>query len=191
MTFYAGIYFIPVYVQGVLGASATNSGAILIPMMLSLTGASIIGGQIVARTGRYRPVTVIGMSVAAVGFVLLARMDTSAPYYVVLSGMVLVGTGLGAGMQTFTLIVQNAVERKDLGVATATTLLFRSIGRTAGTAFLGTVLSQGISVEIGLRLPSSSVASIRLGGAASSVEAINHRSHPASRFTSAFSGGCA
>ena len=155
VAFFAGIYYLPVYVQGVLGASATNSGATLAPLMLSTTCMSLASGQLVARTGRYKLITVIGMAITTIGFYLVAQMGAATPYSTVMINMVIVGVGIGTGIQMFTLISQNAVDPKHLGVATATVMLWRSFGRAAGTAILGTILTQRMFVEIAARLQAS------------------------------------
>lgn len=149
----ASILFIPMFVQGVLGSNATNSGVILIPMCLSLACVSIASGLLISKTGRYKPVAVTGSIVLATSFLLLARMDASTDSFHVVANMVVVGVGLGMVMQTFTLIVQNAVDRRDLGVATASLALSRSIGRTVGSAALGIILAQRLQAEIASRLP--------------------------------------
>ncbi|MEA2561152.1 MAG: hypothetical protein QOH06_2656 [Acidobacteriota bacterium] len=153
MGMFGAIYFIPMFVQGVLGKSVTGSGAVLTPMMLSIVAVSALSGYVISRTGRYKPPVLLGLTVLAVGLWLLTRMDRSTPYSVVIRNMVVLGAGLGTSMQTFVLIVQNAVGREDLGVATAATQLFRSIGSTVGIAILGTVLAHGMERELPHFLP--------------------------------------
>ncbi len=155
MGMFGAIYFIPVFLQGVTGASATNSGALLIPMSLSMIGMSIVNGQIVSRTGRYKLPLLAGLVVMAAGFWLLTGMDRTTSEGEVVRNMVIVGLGLGTSMQTFTLIVQNAVSRDVMGVATSVTQLSRSIGSTVGIAVLGTVLAGSLRTEIAQRLPAA------------------------------------
>lgn len=166
MAMFGAIYFIPVFVQGVLGASVTGSGAVLTPMMLSIVAVSTLTGLLVSKTGRYKLPVLIGIVSIGVGFFLLTRMDRSTTYAEVIRNMIFIGMGLGAGMQTFVLIVQNAVSREDLGVATATTQLFRSIGASVGTAVLGTIMTSRMAVEMARAMPAGggSVPGLGAGG---------------------------
>lgn len=148
MAMFGAIYYIPVFVQGVQGASVTGSGAVLTPMMLSLVAMSTVSGLVISRTGRYKLPILVGVSLLGIGCFLLTRMDRGTSHAELVRNMVLIGLGLGAGMQTFVLVVQNAVGRGDLGVATATTQLSRSIGSSLGTAVLGTILTQGMAREM-------------------------------------------
>ena len=107
----------------------------------------------------------IGIALIAAGFVLLTRMDRDTTRATVMRDMVLIGMGLGMSMQTFVLVVQNSVARQDLGVATATTQLFRSIGSSAGIAILGTVMTQGMARELPRHLPAATAALMAHGGA--------------------------
>ncbi|MCA9846386.1 MAG: MFS transporter [Dehalococcoidia bacterium] len=155
MGMFGATYFIPVFVQGVQGSNATNSGGILIPMSLSMIVMSILMGLFVSRTGTYKRAVLAGLAVMIFGFYLLTRMDQQTSSLTVVRNMVIIGFGLGTALQTFTLIVQNAVDRAQLGVATATTQLSRSVGSALGVAILGTVLSSRLAVELPRHLPSS------------------------------------
>lgn len=164
MAMFGAIYYIPVFVQGVQGASVTGSGAVLTPMMLSLVFMSALAGQIISRTGRYKAPVLVGIALVAAGYFLLSRMDRTTSHAAVTRNMVLIGLGLGAGMQTFVLVVQNSVARQDLGVATAATQLFRSIGSSVGTAVLGTIMTQRMAAEMALRLPPGARPAVAGGG---------------------------
>jgi len=164
MGMFGAIYFIPVYLQGVTGASAAESGALLIPMSVAMIGMSIVSGQVISRTGRYKAPLLAGLATMAVGFWLLTRMGTETSDGEVIRNMVIVGLGLGTSMQTFTLIVQNAVSREVMGVATSATQLSRSIGATVGIAVLGTVLAQSLRSEIAQRLPPGAADLLPAGG---------------------------
>lgn len=153
MGMFGAIYFIPVFVQGVIGDTATDSGALLIPMSLSLVVASVVNGQLISRTGHYKVLLVAGVATLAVGFLLLGQMGTTTTHDIIVRNMVIVGLGLGMVMQTFTLIVQNAVDHADMGIATAATQLSRSIGGTLGIALLGTILFQSLREQIARNLP--------------------------------------
>ena len=160
MGMFGAIYFIPIFVQGVIGTSVTRSGAILTPMMLGLVTTSALNGQLISKTGRYKASIVAGVLLVGIGFILLSRMDRGTSLTTVTINMLFVGVGLGAAMQTFTLVVQNAVRRQDMGTATAATQLFRSIGSTIGIAILGTLMTNGMAREIPRRVPASAVAAM-------------------------------
>jgi EmrB/QacA subfamily drug resistance transporter len=169
MAMFGAIYFIPVYAQGVLGVSATNSGAILIPMSASMIGMSIVIGLLITRTGRYKEFVLAGVSVMAAGVWLLTRLHYGSTQAQLTVAMVVVGLGLGAAMQTYTLVVQNAVMRRDLGVATAATQFFRSTGGTIGIAVLGTIMTSRLATAIPEHLPPGAATS---GGPAAGVGSV-------------------
>jgi len=158
MGMFGATYFIPVFIQGVLGNNATSSGGILIPMSVSMIGMSILTGLLISRTGRYKLPVLAGLVVMAFGFYLLTLMDRETTNTTVIRNMVIIGFGLGTSMQTFTLIVQNAAHAADLGVATATTQLSRSVGSALGVAILGTVLTSRLAVEIPRHVPAGAAA---------------------------------
>src|SRR5690606_6254819 len=124
MGMFGAIFYIPVYAQGVLGVSATSSGAIVIPMSAAMVLIGILVGVLITRTGHYKPFLVGGTVTALLGFWLLTRMHYGASELQLTLAMVVVGVGLGASQQTLVLAVQNAVDRRDLGVATAATQFF-------------------------------------------------------------------
>jgi EmrB/QacA subfamily drug resistance transporter len=164
MAMFGAIYYIPIFVQGVLGASITGSGAVLTPMLLSMVVMSVSTGIIISRTGRYKLPLLIGIAVLGLGFYLLTQMDRATSYTVVVRNMILIGLGLGTGMQTFVLVVQNAVGQENLGVATASVQLARSIGASVGTAVLGTVLAQRMASELSGVLPAGMLPSSGVSG---------------------------
>jgi EmrB/QacA subfamily drug resistance transporter len=149
VTLFGAILYIPLFAQGVLGISATNSGTILTPLMLGLVASSIVGGQILSRTGRYKVLAVTGMGLVFVSLFLLSRMTAQTTQLGMVWRMVLVGLGLGATLPVFNVAVQNAFDRSKLGVVTASVQLFRSIGGTVGTAIMGGVLNTGLANRIG------------------------------------------
>ena len=121
---FGGIFFIPLFVQGVVGASATNSGLILTPLMLTSIVGSVLSGQLVSRLGKYKWIAITGMVISVIGSLLLVRLDVNATNNDVLIAMLVLGLGMGFGMALYTLIVQNALPRK-IGQATST-LVFPS-----------------------------------------------------------------
>jgi EmrB/QacA subfamily drug resistance transporter len=140
MALFGGIFFIPLYVQGVVGSSATSSGLVLTPLMLTSVVGSIVSGQLVSRLGRYKWIAILGMLVSVAGVVLLARLNVNSTNNDVLLAMLVLGLGLGIGMSLYTLIVQNALPTK-IGQSTATLTFFRQIGGTIALAAMGSVMT--------------------------------------------------
>lgn len=145
LVMFASILFIPLFIQGVIGASATTSGNILTPMMLSFIVGSTTAGQIIYRTGRYRAVAVGALLILLVGMVLLSTVDASTSYLGMLPYMLVVGIGLGATMPTFTIAVQNAVPYPQLGMATGLMSFARSTGGAIGAAVMGSIVANRFS----------------------------------------------
>ncbi|MBI4497721.1 MAG: MFS transporter [Chloroflexi bacterium] len=148
----AGVYM-PLYVQAVLGASATESGAILIPMMVVMVLATATSGQIVARWGRYRPLMLAGLAIMGVGLVLLARMGSETSRSAAVLNLVITAVGLGTTMPLFVIVAQNAVPANVLGVVTGSTQFFRQIGGTVGVALMGSAMTARFHVALGRALP--------------------------------------
>lgn len=147
--FMGSILYLTQFNQQVFGASASEAGYMLLPMMGGMMLSSIVIGQIIARVGRYKPFIVagLGMTTLAVGF--LAAMTPSTPYLYEAVVMVFVGMGLGMAMPILTLAIQNEFTHKDMGSATSSVQLFRGLGQTVGTAVLSGVLTAGILQAIG------------------------------------------
>lgn len=139
------ITFIPLFVQGVIGASATNSGMVTTPMTLALVIASIISGQLISRTGKYKVLGLIGFLIAAVGMFFMALMGTSTTNLQIVINMIILGAGLGVTMPIFNITVQNAFPSNKLGTVTSAVQFFRNIGGTISSAVLGTVMSNAMN----------------------------------------------
>ena len=167
MAMFGTIFFLPVFVQGVIGNSVSGSGAILVPLLVAMIITSIGSGQIISRTGRYKMPLVIGMLLMLAGYVLLSLLDVNSTNQQVLIAMIVIGLGLGTSMQTYTLVVQNSVSRHDMAVATSATQLSRSIGAAVGLAVLGTILSQGMTSALPKYLPAGAAAKLNLAGTSS------------------------
>jgi EmrB/QacA subfamily drug resistance transporter len=135
------ILFIPLYIQGVIGTNATQSGTVLMPMMITMIGSSVIAGQIIGRTGRYKLPGLLGMIVMAFGLYQLSQMGADADYLTVVRNMIILGLGMGPTMPVFTLASQNAVKMSELGVVTSLTQFSRSMGSTIGVALFGAILT--------------------------------------------------
>lgn len=131
---------LPLYLQLVLGATPTESGFQMLPMILGLMIASIASGQIIARTGRYRIFPILGTLFLSGGYVLLTFLRVDSSYWFLAGAMLLLGLGLGQLMQTLTIASQNSVGLRDMGVATSASTFFRQIGGTLGTAVLLSLL---------------------------------------------------
>jgi len=155
MSMFGAIFFLPVFVQGVIGNSVTNSGAILVPMLVSMIVTSVAGGWFISHTGRYKMPLLAGLVSMGAGYYLLANFTAETTNQSVIEAMILIGLGLGITMQTFTLVVQNSVSREDMAVATSATQLSRSVGAAIGLAILGTILTQGMQSAMAKYLPAS------------------------------------
>lgn len=140
MGMFGVIIYLPLFMQGVLGVSATQSGNLLTPLMMGAVVGSIVTGQMNARTGRYKPLSVAGSVLVAIGMILFARMDGSTSRMYVVVGMVIAGLGMGLLQPVYTVAVQNAAPPRHMGAATASTAFFRSIGSTLGVAVFGSLL---------------------------------------------------
>ncbi len=150
MGMFGAILYIPLFAQGVVGFSATSSGLVLTPMMLGLVVCSALSGQAISRTGKYKAIAVSGMAVAILGMFLFSQMTPQTSPAALILNMVVMGIGLGLTMPVFNLIVQNAFEHDKLGVVTAATQLFRSVGGTVGTAILGGILNNELAKNVGV-----------------------------------------
>jgi MFS family permease len=148
MGMYGAIIFIPLFAQEVIGVSATNSGIILLPMMIGLILASILAGQIVAQTGKYKVLTIIGMIITVLGMALFTQIGSNTTNIDLTWRMVVLGIGVGATMPIFVIIVQSAFGPERLGEVTAGAQLFQNIGGTAGTAILGGVMNSQLASQL-------------------------------------------
>ena len=148
------IVFIPLYFQGVLGASATSSGSFLTPMMLAIVAGSIVSGQALSRMGaHYRLQGLVGLGIMAAGLLLLSQMSAGTGFGRAVGYIVLMGVGLGVTFPVYTLVVQNSVPRRVLGVATTSLQFFRSIGGTLGLAILGSIVTSRFASELSAAVP--------------------------------------
>lgn len=138
---FGAITYLPQYMQVVQGVSPTDSGLRLLPMMGGLLLTSILSGQLISRTGRYKIFPVLGTLVMAVGLFLLSRLGVDTPAWQSSVSMFVLGVGIGAVMQVLVIAVQNSVDYTDLGVATSGATFFRSIGGSFGTAVFGAIFS--------------------------------------------------
>jgi EmrB/QacA subfamily drug resistance transporter len=147
MAMFGTISYVPLFVQGVIGTSATSSGVVLTPMMLGAVSMSILSGQWVSRTGRYKANALVGPVVLGTGMFLLSQMDVDTTNGEAARNMVISGIGMGLMMQVFVLVVQNSVPVRALGAATALTQFMRAIGATLGVALMGVIVNQGLPAQ--------------------------------------------
>ena len=157
---FGALIFIPLFMQGVVGVSATKSGTIMTPMMFAMILASISSGQIMTRSGRYKMVAVVGVIVVTAGLALLATMDVNTSYATVLEYMVVMGVGLGITMPVFNLAVQNAVDIRQVGVATSSLQFLRQMGGSVGGAVFGAIMTNRFTDAFHTALPADVAAQV-------------------------------
>nr|WP_030561030.1 MFS transporter [Streptomyces aureocirculatus] len=145
--------YLPTYLQMVDGASATESGLLMLPMMGGVVGASIIAGQLISHTGRYRIYPVLGSALSVVGMYLLSRLEADTPRLQYSIWMALLGAGVGLVMPVLVLAVQNAAPPADLGTATSANNYFRQVGGSVGAAVFGTLFADRLTDALDGRLP--------------------------------------
>jgi EmrB/QacA subfamily drug resistance transporter len=145
---FGGIAAIPLYLQIVKGASPTKAGLLILPMVAAMMVASLTSGQFTARTGRYKILPVIGSILMVLGLLLMTRIGADTPLWEADIYMMVFGLGLGLNMQSIVLAMQNAVEPRDMGVATSAVTFFRQVGGSLGTAVFLSILFSRAAVEI-------------------------------------------
>jgi EmrB/QacA subfamily drug resistance transporter len=145
--------YLPTFLQMVDGASATESGLLMLPMMGGIVGASVVCGQLISRTGRYKIYPVLGSALSALGMWLLSRLEVDTPRLQYSIWMAILGAGIGMVMPVLVLAVQNSVRPADLGTATSANNYFRQIGGSVGAAIFGTLFAHRLSDALADRLP--------------------------------------
>jgi EmrB/QacA subfamily drug resistance transporter len=171
--FFGGVIFIPRWFQYVLGSSATESGYQMLPLMVGVMGSSIISGQIVARTGRYKWMTVGAMAIASVGLYLMTNLRADSDIVTVWAWMFLAGVGIGPSFAIFTIVVQSAVPTRVLGAATSALTFFRQVGGSVGLAVAGATFGSSLSAEVPRRLAANGVPQPIVDGFASRGETLD------------------
>ncbi|MFI1921985.1 MFS transporter [Streptomyces sp. NPDC020377] len=150
--------YLPTFLQMVDGATATESGLLMLPMMGGIVGASVLSGQLITHTGRYKIYPVLGSALAALGMWLLSRLEVDTPRLQYSLWMAVLGAGIGLVMPVLVLAVQNSVRPADLGTATSANTYFRQIGGSVGAAIFGTLFADRLTDALRARLP------VRTGG---------------------------
>ncbi|HEU4426568.1 MAG TPA: MDR family MFS transporter [Pilimelia sp.] len=158
-TMFGALNFLPIYQQTVQGASATNSGLLLLPIMLGAMTTSLIVGRAITHTGRYRVYPIVGGIVMTAGIGLLSRLDVDTSRWLSSLYMVVLGIGMGFLMQTTMLIAQNSVEQRNLGVASSSATFMRSIGGSFGVALFGAIFARRFEASLTELGPAGAAAS--------------------------------
>lgn len=138
---FSGIIYVPLFAQGVLGISATNSGFLMIPMLFSLTMTSIITGQIISKTGKYKKLVIAEFIITGIGVVLLSSMNAATPYYLLIVYSTVLGIGSGMAYTIFNVTVQNAFTLQDIGIVTASMRFFRNLGTIIFVPIFGYIMN--------------------------------------------------
>jgi EmrB/QacA subfamily drug resistance transporter len=150
---YGAIMFLPLFLQAVTGASATNSGLLLLPLMVGMMGTSIVSGRVIARTGHYKKWPLVGTVLGTVGVALLSTMDSGTSRLESSIYMLILGLGVGMVMQVLVLAAQNAAEFRDMGVVTSAVNFFRSLGGVVGVAVFGAIMTSTLTTALAGRIP--------------------------------------
>jgi EmrB/QacA subfamily drug resistance transporter len=152
---FASILYIPQYQQIVRGNTPTQSGLLMLPLMVGLLGASTASGRLISKTGKYKIFPMMGTLLLAFGIWLFSHVSLTTSHLELSLWMLIIGAGLGMFMQIATLAVQNSTEAADLGSATSTVTFFRSIGSSLGGAVFGTILTSRLTYYITQSVPSA------------------------------------
>src|SRR5690625_2068913 len=150
---FGALCYVPVYAQGVMGVDVTTSGAIVMPMSVAMIATSIAIGLLITRTGRYKAFMVVAMALLTTGYVLLSSLSFGDSPWRLVVAMAVVGMGLGGGLSTYVLVVQNTAPPGNLGVATSAVQSFRSAGGPVGSDVFGTVWASRIGAKVDAHLP--------------------------------------
>jgi len=153
MGMFGSVAYIPLFVQSVIGTSATNSGLVTMPMMLTMSITSAAVGQVLARTGRYRIFLMVGLAVMTAGMFMLSQMDVHSSQGEATRDMVVLGIGLGFTMPIMFLVALNTSSHQMLGVTTSTVTFIRSVGGTLGVALMGSLLNGRLQSELVSQTP--------------------------------------
>ena len=145
---FGAIIMLPLYLQIIQGNSATEAGLKLIPLMLGILTFTVTSGRMITKTGKYKKYPVAGTVIMSLGIYLMSTAGVDTPYWQIAIFAVVVGGGLGLCMQTIVIALQNAVDFKDLGIATSSNTFFRTLGGAFGTAIFGTILSDRVAQNL-------------------------------------------
>ncbi len=171
---FGAIVFLPLYLQTVGGASAENSGLLILPLMAGLMASSISSGRMITKTGRYKRFPIVGTATIAVGMYLMSTMGVGTSRLTSSLYMVVLGLGMGMIIQVMVLAVQNSVPHSDLGTATATETFMRSMGGAFGVAIYGAIFTNRLAFNLGELLPggAGSVNTDQLQGSPQAIRSL-------------------
>ena len=155
------MFTLPFFLQGAQGVTATNSGLVTLPSSIGIVAGSIITGQVMARTGRYKPIAIIAGVAVVCALFLLSRMTVDTDLWATRGFMFLMGISMGSLMPLYTLVLQNALPFQLLGAGTAANQFFRQIGAAAGVAVFGTVIATNFASRLGEQLGAGAPANLR------------------------------
>jgi EmrB/QacA subfamily drug resistance transporter len=153
LSMFGAMTFLPLYQQTVQHASPTVSGLLLIPMMLGATVTSLVAGQVTVRTGRYKALPIIGGVVMTVAMLLLSTIGATTSRWTTMAFFVVLGVGMGFLMQVTTLIAQNSVDPRDMGVASSSRAFFQQIGGSIGVSIFGVLFTRSLLSALRSQLP--------------------------------------
>ncbi|GAA5512152.1 putative multidrug resistance protein MdtD [Deinococcus carri] len=171
--FLGAILFLSLYLVQVQGVSATKAGTATIPLTVGLIIGSIGAGQIASRIGRYKPLMLVGLVLAGLGFFSLSTLNADTPYSGVVLRMVLLGLGLGPALPLYTTALQLSVKPWEIGVATSAGQFFQQMGSTIGTAIFGAVLTAGLTSNLSTQFAAQAAA--QQGTVATTLRSIGDR----------------
>lgn len=155
MTMFGSLMFLPIYVQGVIGLNAQSSGWVMSPMMVGFIAGSVVSGQVMSKTGRYKVLASLSGVVIIIGSLLLNRMDIHTTWTTVVVNMVVLGLGIGSLMPLMNMAVQNAFPYKMMGTVNSTQQFVSSLGGVIASPIFGSILSKSFSTKLSQTLPSS------------------------------------
>jgi EmrB/QacA subfamily drug resistance transporter len=153
MAMFGAIMFLPLYVQGVIGLSAEGSGLVMSPMMISFIGGSIVVGQLMTRTGKYKKISHVSGIFMMAGLYLFMQMDVTTSYPTVILNMVILGLGIGSLMPLLNVAVQNAFPYKMMGTVNATQQFVSSLGGVIASPIFGSILDRGFQDKLDKTMP--------------------------------------
>jgi EmrB/QacA subfamily drug resistance transporter len=181
MVMFGAIIYLPLYLQLVDGVTPTVSGLLMVPLMLGLLVSSIASGQIVTRTGIYKPMPVVGSVMVIIGMWLLSNLGLHTSHLTMSLYVIVLGAGMGMTMQIMILATQNAVSSDSIGTATAAVTFFRSLGGAFGSSLFGAIFIAGLSHWIRVLVPGAAAAGINVRGNFAMGKAELHSLPPAMR----------
>ena len=159
---FAGIIYVPLFAQNILGMSATNAGLLMIPMLISLTISSNIAGQIISRTGKYKKLAIAEFVITGIGIILLATLNVSSSPYALLAYSTILGLGSGMMYTVFTISVQNSFTLREIGIVTASMQFFRNVGSTVAIPIFGYIVNATLASPAMVNLSQKQVLAVSI-----------------------------